>query len=47
MGGRAEDPHLVQKFWIDGGMATFNAVKIVPMITFKDVVSTCQGPSLE
>jgi len=43
----AEDPHLVQKFCIDGGVATFNAVKIVPLITFKDVVSTCQGIGLE
>ena len=42
----AEDPHLVQQFCIDGGIAKFNAAKIVPLITFKDVVALCKkvGP---
>ena len=35
----AEDPHLIQKFAIDGGVASFNEVKIVPLMTFDDVVS--------
>ena len=39
----AEDPHLVQQFCIDGGIAKFNAVKIVPLITFKDVVDICKS----
>jgi len=34
----AEDPHLIQQFAIDGGMAKFNEVKIVPLMTFEDVV---------
>ncbi|KAG2478491.1 MAG: hypothetical protein NPMRTH1_480001 [Nitrosopumilales archaeon] len=35
----AEDPHLIQQFAIDGGMASFNEVKIVPLMTFDDVIS--------
>jgi len=35
----AEDPHLIQKFAIDGGVASFNEIKIVPLMTFNDVVS--------
>jgi len=35
----AEDPHLIQQFAIDGGMARFNEVKIVPLMTFDDVVN--------
>ncbi len=38
----AEDPHLVQEFCIDGGIAKFNATKIVPLFTFKDVVDRCK-----
>jgi len=34
----AEDPHLIQQFAIEGGMASFNEVKIVPLMTFEDVV---------
>jgi hypothetical protein len=34
----AEDPHLIQQFAIEGGMAGFNEVKIVPLMTFDDVV---------
>ena len=33
----AEDPHLIQQFAVEGGMASFNEVKIVPIITFKEV----------
>ncbi|MGB3095807.1 MAG: DUF3303 family protein [Candidatus Deferrimicrobiaceae bacterium] len=34
----AEDPHLIQKFAIDSGLASWNAVKIVPLINFQDVM---------
>ena len=34
----AEDPHLLQQFAIDGGAASFNEIKIVPLMTFDDVV---------
>ncbi len=34
----AEDPHLIQKFAVDSGMASFNEVKIVPLETFAGVV---------
>jgi len=34
----AEDPHLIQQFVIEGGLASFNEVKIVPLMTFDDVV---------
>jgi hypothetical protein len=34
----AEDPHLIEQFCIDSGVASFNAIKIVPLITFKEGV---------
>ena len=34
----AEDPHLIQQLAIESGMASFNEVKIVPLMTFDDVV---------
>ncbi len=34
----ADDPHLIQQFAIEGGLASFNEVKIVPLMTFDDVV---------
>lgn len=34
----AEDPHLLQQFAVDTGMASFNEVKIVPLITYSQVV---------
>ena len=34
----AEDPHLIQQFAIEEGLASFNEVKIVPLMTFDDVV---------
>jgi len=34
----AEDPHLIQQFCIEGGIASFNAVKIIHMITFDQVI---------
>ncbi len=39
----AEDPHLLQQFAIEGpsgkrGVASFNEIKIVPLMTFDDVV---------
>lgn len=36
----AEDPHLIQQFCIEGGIASFNAVKIIPLITFDQVIET-------
>ncbi len=33
----AEDPHLIQQFCMASGIASFNAIKIVPLITFNDV----------
>ena len=35
----AEDPHLIQQKVIDRGMASFNEVKIVPLMTFDDVMA--------
>lgn len=43
----AEDPHLVEQFCIEGGLAKFNAVKIVPLITFKDVADKCKAIGLD
>ncbi len=34
----AEDPHLIQQFAVETGMASFNEVKIVPLETFAGVV---------
>ncbi len=34
----AEDPHLIWQFAIEGGIASFNEIKIVPLFTFDDVV---------
>ena len=34
----AEDPHLIQKLAMEGGVASFNEVKIVPLIEFENVV---------
>ena len=33
----ANDPHLIQKWAVDSGIAKFNEVKIVPLMTFGDV----------
>ena len=35
----AEEPHLVQSWAVDNGMAKFNEVKIVPLETFEGVVA--------
>ncbi len=35
----AEDPHLIERFAIDTKAASFNEIKIVPLIEFKDVVA--------
>ena len=35
----AEDPHLIQQRAIDTGMASFNEIKIVPLMAFDDVMS--------
>jgi len=34
----AEDPHLLEKFCIDTGLAKFNYLKFVPLITFGEGV---------
>ncbi|NIP61603.1 MAG: hypothetical protein GWN01_05975 [Nitrosopumilaceae archaeon] len=34
----AEDPHLIQQFCIDAGVASFNAVKIIPLKTYDEVI---------
>lgn len=35
----AQDAHLIQQFCVESKVAAFNAVKIVPLVTFEDVVS--------
>jgi hypothetical protein len=34
----AKDPHLIEQFCIDTGVASFNTIKIVPLITFTEGV---------
>ena len=34
----AEDPHLIEQFWIDAGVTSFNTIKIVPLITSQEGV---------
>ncbi len=34
----AEDPHLIEDFCIDTGIASFNRLRIVPLITFQEGV---------
>ena len=34
----AEDPHLLESFCIDTGLASFNYLKFVPLITFREGV---------
>jgi len=34
----AEDPHLLEQFCIDTGLASFNYLKFVPLITFREGV---------
>ena len=34
----AEDPHMIQDFCVTTGVATFNKLKIVPLITFREGV---------
>lgn len=34
----AEDPHLIEEFCIDTGIASFNYLKIVPLVTFGEGV---------
>ena len=35
----AEDPHLIQTWAVENGIAKFNEIKIVPLITFDGVVA--------
>lgn len=36
----ADDPHLIQRFCIESGLASFNAVKIIPLITTQQAIET-------
>ncbi len=36
----AEDPHLIQQFCIESGLASFNSVKIIPLITTQQAIET-------
>ena len=36
----ADDPHLIQQFCIESGLASFNAVKIIPLITTQQAIET-------
>ena len=36
----ADDAHLIQQWAIEAGIAKFNEVKIVPLITFEQVIQT-------
>ncbi len=36
----AEDPHLIQQFCIEVKIASFNAIKIVPLVTINEVAET-------
>lgn len=38
----AEDAHRLQRFAIDLDIASFNALKIVPLGTFNDLVEACK-----
>ena len=39
----AEDPHLIQRLAMEGGVASFNEVKIVPLIEFENVVKMLEN----
>ena len=34
----AEDPHLIEQFSVDTGLASFNTLKIVPLHTFPETI---------
>ncbi len=36
----AEDPHLIEQFCIEVKIASFNAIKIVPLVTINEVAET-------
>ncbi len=36
----AEEPHLIEQFCIDIKIASFNAIKIVPLVTINEVAET-------
>jgi len=38
----AEDPHLIEQFAVEQGLAGFNELKIVPLIEFKDVIASAK-----
>jgi uncharacterized protein with GYD domain len=37
----ADDAHLIEKFCIEIEMAKFNAVKIIPLTLFEEIVNKC------
>jgi len=39
----AEDPHLLQKFALDTGVANFNKIKIVPLTEFNQVLESAKN----
>ena len=39
----AEDPHLIQRLAMEGGVARFNKIKIVPLIEFENVVKMLES----
>ena len=39
----AEDPHLIQQLAMEGGVASFNEVKIVPLTEFGNVVQMLEN----
>lgn len=38
----AKDAQTVENLMIETGVAKFNAVKIVPLLTFKDIIEKCK-----
>jgi len=38
----AQDPHLIQQFAVDAGLAKFHTVKIVPLTEFDQVVQSAK-----
>jgi hypothetical protein len=39
----SEDAHAIQDLMVESKVATWNALKIVPLTTLQDVVKYCQG----
>ncbi len=39
----ADDPHLIQQVAIDSKLASFNSVRIVPLIQYADIIAKCEN----